>query len=66
MSNWERDVLSDSQLQYASIDAWACINIYEEILRLEATGDYELVHQESDSANTVHQKSDTANTSEQQ
>lgn len=47
MSNWERDVLSDKQLQYAAIDAWACIDIYEEILRLESTGDYELVHQES-------------------
>ena len=47
MSNWERDVLSDKQLQYAAIDAWACIDIYEEILRLESTGDYELIHQES-------------------
>lgn len=43
LSNWEADVLTDSQKLYAATDAWACINIYEELLRLEATGDYELV-----------------------
>ncbi len=43
LSNWEADVLSDSQKLYAATDAWACINIYEELMRLEQTGDYELV-----------------------
>lgn len=43
LSNWEADVLTDSQKLYAATDAWACINIYEELLRLETTGDYELV-----------------------
>lgn len=43
LSNWETDVLSDSQKLYAATDAWACINIYEELLRLEQTGDYKLV-----------------------
>lgn len=42
LSNWERDVLDEKQKQYAATDAWSCINLYEEILRLEATGDYEL------------------------
>ena len=42
LSNWERDVLTDKQKQYAAIDAWACIQLYEELLRLEETGDYEL------------------------
>ncbi len=28
LSNWEADVLSPAQQQYAAIDAWACINIY--------------------------------------
>ena len=46
LSNWERDVLSEKQEQYAAIDAWACIRLYEEIMRLEATGDYELRKQE--------------------
>ena len=28
LSNWEADVLSDGQKQYAATDAWACLNIY--------------------------------------
>lgn len=31
LSNWEADVLSVAQQQYASIDAWACVRIYNEI-----------------------------------
>lgn len=46
LSNWEADVLSDKQKLYAATDAWACINIYEELLRLEETGDYKLVKTE--------------------
>ena len=42
LSNWERDVLTTKQQQYAAIDAWACIQLYEELMRLEETGDYEL------------------------
>ena len=42
LTNWEADVLSDKQKKYAAIDAWACINLYDEIMRLMATGDYEL------------------------
>lgn len=43
LSNWERDILKDSQKVYAAIDAWACIRIYEEVLRLKETNDYELI-----------------------
>ena len=46
LSNWERDILKDTQKIYAAIDAWACVRIYEEMLRLKATGDYELVVKE--------------------
>ena len=42
LSNWERDVLTEKQKQYAAIDAWACIQLYEEWLRLKETGDYEM------------------------
>jgi ribonuclease D len=42
LSNWERDVLQEKQKVYAAIDAWACIRLYEELMRLEQTGDYEL------------------------
>ena len=46
LSNWESDVLSDSQKLYAATDAWACINLYEELLRLERTKDYKLIIRE--------------------
>lgn len=43
LTNWEREVLKDSQKVYAAIDAWACIRIYQEVMRLKATNDYELI-----------------------
>lgn len=43
LSNWEMDVLGDKQKKYAATDAWTCILIYEELLRLEQTGEYCLV-----------------------
>lgn len=42
LSNWERDILTEGQKLYASTDAWACVKLYEELLRLKETGDYEL------------------------
>ena len=42
LSNWERGVLTTKQQQYAAIDAWACIQLYEELQHLKITGDYEL------------------------
>ena len=43
LSNWERDILKGSQKAYAAIDAWACVRIYQEVIRLKESGDYELV-----------------------
>lgn len=43
LSNWDADVLSNRQKLYAATDAWACINIYEELIRLDNTGNYKLV-----------------------
>jgi ribonuclease D len=31
LSNWESDELSEAQQHYAAIDAWACLDIYNEI-----------------------------------
>ena len=31
LSNWEADSLSQGQLNYASIDAWACLKIYNRL-----------------------------------
>lgn len=46
LTNWEADVLKDNQKLYAATDAWACINLYDELQRLKQTGDYELVKSE--------------------
>lgn len=43
LTNWDADVLTDKQKKYAATDAWACINLYYEIMRLEASKDYKLV-----------------------
>ena len=43
LTNWDSDVLNDKQKAYAALDAWVCINLYKEILRLKNSGDYVLV-----------------------
>lgn len=43
LSNWERDVLDEKQKLYAATDAWACLQLYKELMRLEETKDYELI-----------------------
>lgn len=43
LSNWEAKVLTRAQQLYAATDAWACINLYKEIMRLKQTHDYELI-----------------------
>ncbi len=48
LSNWECDVLSESQKLYAATDAWACIRLYEELRHLEDTGEYELIKTDDD------------------
>ena len=48
LSNWEAEILKDKQKIYAATDAWACIMLYEELLRLKQTGDYELIKVEED------------------
>ena len=36
-------MLNEKQKMYAALDAWACIMLYQELLRLKETGDYVLV-----------------------
>mgnify|MGYP006316011913 FL=1 len=43
LTNWEADILSESQKRYAATDAWACILLYEEMERLLQTGDFEVI-----------------------
>ena len=40
LSNWEADVLSEKQKSYAATDAWACVMLYEEYLRLKNSDDF--------------------------
>jgi ribonuclease D len=40
LSNWEADVLTDKQKLYGATDAWACVRLYEEYVRLKETNDY--------------------------
>ncbi|MFT3993740.1 MAG: 3'-5' exonuclease [Dysgonomonas sp.] len=37
LTNWESDILSDAQKMYASLDAWACLRIYNELKNKEVT-----------------------------
>lgn len=48
LTNWETSVLTDKQKMYAAIDAWVCIRLYEELIRLKATGKYTLVATEAE------------------
>lgn len=48
LSNWEADVLNDKQKQYAAIDAWTCIHLYEAYLEMAKSGDYELIKNQED------------------
>lgn len=47
LTNWEADVLNDSQKLYAATDAWACIMLYEELLQLKHNSDYKLIKQDN-------------------
>jgi ribonuclease D len=50
LSNREGDVLQEKQKVYAATDAWACIMLYEELMRLKAEGDYQLIDTEKPAA----------------
>ena len=50
LTNWEADVLNEKQKQYAATDAWTCINLYEEIVRLTRTKAYQLIDTSEDIA----------------
>lgn len=48
LSNWEAPVLSDKQKLYAATDAWACIMLYKELMRLERTNKFVLEKTENE------------------
>ncbi len=48
LSNWENDVLTEKQKDYAATDAWACVMLYKEYVRLKATLQFTLVVREEE------------------
>ncbi len=54
LTNWEADTLTESQKRYAATDAWACLQLYDEVTRLLATRDYRLI---KNSESTQHDSS---------
>ena len=58
LSNWEADILTERQKLYAATDAWACIMLYEEYVRLKETGDYVLQKVEEEEAKEEIEDSD--------
>lgn len=62
LSNWEADVLNDRQKTYAATDAWTCINLYEELMRMRQTGDYQLVECSAESTESS-QRSESSESS---
>lgn len=52
LSNWEADVLTDAQCQYAAIDAWSCIRIYKYLMKLKKNGNYRIILRNAEESNT--------------
>lgn len=43
LTNWEAPELTENQQRYAATDAVACIRLYERLMALSASGNYELL-----------------------
>ena len=52
LSNWEIDSLTESQRQYATIDAWACLRIFHYISELKQNGEYRIIRKYAEECNT--------------
>ncbi|MDR1371561.1 MAG: 3'-5' exonuclease domain-containing protein 2 [Dysgonamonadaceae bacterium] len=35
LTNWEAETLTEAQKHYAALDAWACLNIYKKLCRMQ-------------------------------
>jgi hypothetical protein len=63
LSNWESPQLDDKQKQYAAIDAWTCVLLYEEMERLLKTKDYDLIVVPEPEPTVNNKSNDSANKS---
>lgn len=52
LSNWEIDSLTESQRQYAAIDAWTCLKIFHYISELKKTGEYRIIRKYAEECNS--------------
>lgn len=59
LTNWEAEVLSEGQKRYAATDAWACVRLYEELERLRADGNWELLKPQEEEAEDTTQTENT-------
>lgn len=53
LTNWDSDVLNDKQKGYAALDAWACLQLYNEIQRLKTSQNFELIIQSNETTEQV-------------
>ena len=52
LSNWEIESLTESQRQYAAVDAWACLRIYRYLMELKQSGEYRIIRKYAEESNT--------------
>ena len=52
LSNWEIESLTESQRQYAAVDAWACLRIYRYLTELKQSGEYRIIRKYAEESNT--------------
>ena len=52
LSNWEIENLTESQRQYAAVDAWACLRIYKYLMELKHSGEYRIIRKYAEESNT--------------
>ena len=52
LSNWEIEKLTESQRQYAAIDAWAGLRIYRYLTELKKSGEYRIIRKYAEESNT--------------
>jgi ribonuclease D len=48
LTNWEAEILTEAQQRYAATDAWACIQIHQEVARMKREQDLRLEKTQND------------------
>ena len=48
LTNWEAEILTEAQQRYAATDAWACIQIHQEVASMKREQDFRLEKTQND------------------